>query len=412
LSACTRDALGRIASQTETLDGASVEKAYAYDLRRHLVSVTTDGGASESCGLKRQPITTESFSRKGAKTPSRPETLCVFASWRENTPLFIAVSYDRDALHRVTAKRVNGAVTQGWIYKDGLAPVAETDASGAVVSFFVYGTSTFSPDYMVKDGTTYRLIRDFAGSVRLVVNADTGAIAQRLDYDSFGNILTDANPGFQPFGFKSGLYDSDTGLVHFGARWYDPATGRWISKDPILFAGGLNLYAFCGNDPVSGSDPSGLCEKKKDPWYKRWMFFADYSGAAGFGAGKGLWGGAGGTMAIDLFPSRGQESLGFFGHIDGGYYEAGVGVSHGPQFGLLLGAQEMADVSGLGGVLQLDGAWLGGVSIMVAVNPDFSVWSVGVGPSAGAEVSVKIGGTTYSNPEIPLRVSDEVWDKA
>ncbi len=41
-------------------------------------------------------------------------------------------------------------------------------------------------------------------------------------------------------------------------RWYDPATGRWISKDPILLAGGLNLYAFCGNDPMNGSDPTGL----------------------------------------------------------------------------------------------------------------------------------------------------------
>ena len=49
-------------------------------------------------------------------------------------------------------------------------------------------------------------------------------------------------------------------MVHFGARWYDPETGRWISKDPILLAGGLNLYAFCGNDPVNFFDPWGLCE--------------------------------------------------------------------------------------------------------------------------------------------------------
>ena len=156
--------------------------------------------------------------------------------------------------------RVNGAVTQNWVYKDGLAPVAETDGGTNIVGFFVYGTSPFSPDYMVRDGVIYRLIRDFVGSVRLVVNAATGDIAQRLDYDSFGNIIADTNPGFQPFGFKSGLYDPDTGLVHFGARWYDPETGRWIAKDPILLAGGLNLYAFCGNYPVNFSDPWGLCE--------------------------------------------------------------------------------------------------------------------------------------------------------
>jgi len=158
--------------------------------------------------------------------------------------------------------RVNGAVTQNWVYKDGLAPVAETDGGTNIISFFVYGTSALSPDYMVREGVTYRFVRDFQGSVRLVVNAATGDIAQRLDYDSFGKVLLDTNPGFQPFGFKSGLYDPDTGLVHFGARWYDSVTGRWISKDPILLAGGLNLYAFCGNDPVNFSDPWGLCEEQ------------------------------------------------------------------------------------------------------------------------------------------------------
>ena len=108
---------------------------------------------------------------------------------------------------------------------------------------------------------TYRFIRDVQGSVRLVVDAATGAIAQRLDYDTFGNVLLDTNPGFQPFGFQSGLYDSDTALVQFGARWYDAASGRWLSKDPILLEGGLNLYVFCGNDPVNFADPWGMCEE-------------------------------------------------------------------------------------------------------------------------------------------------------
>ncbi len=92
------------------------------------------------------------------------------------------------------------------------------------------------------------------------MDAATGAVAQRLDYDSFGRVIRDTNPGFQPFGFQGGLYDPDTGLVEFGSRWYDAQTGRWISKDPILLDGGWNVYAFCGNDPVNRTDPSGLCE--------------------------------------------------------------------------------------------------------------------------------------------------------
>ena len=69
-----------------------------------------------------------------------------------------------------------------------------------------------------RNGFTYRIITDNQGSVRLVVNAETGDVAQRLDYDSFGRVLRDTNPGFQPFGFQGGLYDPDTGLVEFGCR--------------------------------------------------------------------------------------------------------------------------------------------------------------------------------------------------
>ena len=82
---------------------------------------------------------------------------------------------------------------------------------------------------------------------------------QQIDYDEFGTVLIDTNPGFQPFGFAGGLYDKDTGLVRFGARDYDAITGRWTSKDSILFAGGdSNLYGYVFNDPVNFIDPSGL----------------------------------------------------------------------------------------------------------------------------------------------------------
>jgi RHS repeat-associated protein len=114
---------------------------------------------------------------------------------------------------------------------------------------------------VMTDGTVYRLITDHLGSVRLVVNAETGQAVQRMDYDAFGRVLSDNNPGFQPFGFAGGLYDDDTGLVRFGARDYDAYTGRWTAKDPIMFDGGqANLYVYVGNDPVNRFDPSGLLD--------------------------------------------------------------------------------------------------------------------------------------------------------
>ena len=67
---------------------------------------------------------------------------------------------------------------------------------------FIYGTRAHVPDAMVLgDDTVYRLITDHLGSVRLVVNAATGEVVQRMDYDAFGRVLQDTNPGFQPFGF-------------------------------------------------------------------------------------------------------------------------------------------------------------------------------------------------------------------
>ncbi|OQW86982.1 MAG: hypothetical protein BWK78_09455 [Thiotrichaceae bacterium IS1] len=129
-----------------------------------------------------------------------------------------------------------------------MTPIAELDNQGQVIARYVYGSQDQVPDYLLMGEAIYRLVTDHLGSVRLVVNVMTGEVVQRLDYDAWGNVLQDTNPGFQPFGFVGGIYDSLTGLVHFGARDYDPQMGRWISKDPIGFASeDTNLYAYVYN---------------------------------------------------------------------------------------------------------------------------------------------------------------------
>jgi RHS repeat-associated protein len=123
----------------------------------------------------------------------------------------------------------------------------------------VYASRSNVPEYLIKDGSVYRIIADHLGSPRLVVNVVTGEVVQRLDYGAFGAVLLDTNPGFQPFGFAGGLYDRDTGLVRFGARDYDAETGRWTAKDPIRFVGGdTNLYGYVSNDPINYTDLNGL----------------------------------------------------------------------------------------------------------------------------------------------------------
>ncbi len=167
------------------------------------------------------------------------------------------IDYTIDGFGRRVGKQVGGTFVRAWLYRDQLRPISEVTGEG-VFSHFVYaGGASGAPDFMLRAGVPFRFVKDHLGSVRLVVNATTGVVAQVLEYDEFGNVTRDTLPGFQPFGFAGGLYDADTGLVRFGARDYDASVGRWVSKDPIGFEGGHNLYAYCDGDPVNNVDPTG-----------------------------------------------------------------------------------------------------------------------------------------------------------
>jgi RHS repeat-associated protein len=167
------------------------------------------------------------------------------------------------------------------LYQDQLNPVAELDGSGNVVARFVYGARSNVPDYLVKGGVTYRIVSDHLGSPRVILNVATGEIVQRMDYDEFGKVMLDTNPGFQPFGFAGGLYDYQTGLVRFGARDYDPEVGRWTAKDPIGFGGGdTNLFGYCYNDPVNLIDETGF--------HPKWPSYIPFFGF-GYTLGEGLY---------------------------------------------------------------------------------------------------------------------------
>jgi RHS repeat-associated protein len=198
-------------------------------------------------------------------------------------------------------KKVNGTVVKRWLYADQLRPVAELNGAGALVSEFVYGSKPNVPDFMVRAGVQYRILSDQLGSVRLVVNAATGAVAQRMRHDAWGNVLEDTSPGFVPFGFAGGMYDAETGFVRFGARDYETSIGRWMQKDPIRFdAGQANLYAYVNNDPVNSRDPSGLI-----------LFFDDAAeGAAALAAAAVVAAGAAGYGVLCIIDPQACRDVG------------------------------------------------------------------------------------------------------
>jgi len=92
------------------------------------------------------------------------------------------IDYVIDGLNRRVGKRVNGSFVQGFLYRDALRPVAELGPAGTVVATFVYASKPNVPDSLTKGGVTYRLLSDRLGSVRMVVAASSGAVAQRIDY--------------------------------------------------------------------------------------------------------------------------------------------------------------------------------------------------------------------------------------
>ncbi len=171
------------------------------------------------------------------------------------------IEYIVDGRNRRIGKKVNGTLQRQWIYDGQLRPVAELNASGTLTATYIYATQINVPDYIVKGTTTYRVITDHLGSLRFVINTSNGTIAQRIDYDDWGNVLLNTAPDFTPFGFAGGIYDKDTKLVRFGARDYDAECGRWTTKDPLdFYAGQSNLYGYCSYDPINSLDYSGLDE--------------------------------------------------------------------------------------------------------------------------------------------------------
>ncbi|TIH08829.1 RHS repeat-associated core domain-containing protein, partial [Marinifilum sp. JC120] len=112
---------------------------------------------------------------------------------------------------------------------------------------------------MIRNGQVFLFATDQLGSVFTVADP-SGNSVQEVLYDSFGRRIQNSNPEHDlALGFCGGLYDSDTGLIHFGYREYDPVIGRFISPDPLGYDGGdVDVYGYCLDDPINFTDRDGL----------------------------------------------------------------------------------------------------------------------------------------------------------
>jgi RHS repeat-associated protein len=293
-TAAPRDNLGRITQKVETVNGVTRTDDYQYDTRGRLLNVARNGDLVSVYDYddngNRLSLTNPSTSSVTMGSYDDQDRVMAYGSYqytfnqngdlisKTNTATSEETTYEYDARGsllsvvlpddtlieyvvdgqgRRIGKKVNGLLTQGLIYKDDLRISAELDGAGNIVAQFVYVEPSHSPDFMLKSGQVYRFVKDQLGSPRIVINVLTGVVAQALEYDEFGQILTDSAPGFQPFGFAGGLYDRNTGLVRFGSRDYDAGTGRWTAKDPTGLEDGPNVYVYVLGDAINLVDLTG-----------------------------------------------------------------------------------------------------------------------------------------------------------
>jgi len=104
----------------------------------------------------------------------------------------------------------------------------------------------------------------------------SGAVVWSANYSSFGEASVEVGTVSNNLRFAGQYYDAETGLHYNYQRYYDPATGRYMTADMIGFAGGVNLFAYAEHNPINKIDPQGLFT-----WHGNW-------GGSGYAAGKNV----------------------------------------------------------------------------------------------------------------------------
>lgn len=183
-------------------------------------------------------------------------------------------AYSGDGFIAEVKKYEDGNLTDDTRFiRDGLLVIQERDIGNSVQKEYAWGLNMGGGIggllNLNQSGLDYAYLYDGKGNVTALIDGSESIVAT-YTYDTFGVLKAKTGTINQPFMFSTKQYDEALGTSYYGYRFYSPALGRWITRDPIGELGGLNLYGFVGNNPVNLIDPYGLYEGLFPNWGPKW----------------------------------------------------------------------------------------------------------------------------------------------
>ena len=178
---------------------------------------------------------------------------------------FASFTYDAGGVRQ--SKTANGVTTSYFTEGNRIHKEERSDDKTLIYAYDASGLASIT-----YNGTLYYVQKNFQGDIVALVN-QSGDVVAKYVYDAWGNGKVCNASGTEntsssfigninPFRYRGYYYDVETGLYYLQTRYYDPQAGRFLSPDSVDYIapdiiGGLNLYAYCNNNPVMYSDPDG-----------------------------------------------------------------------------------------------------------------------------------------------------------
>ena len=259
------DKIGRLVSE-KVLDG-NREICYTYDNSGNILTKTDNGTVTDyryKDGTDRLiSLGTELFAYDDMGNPTTYRNMsCVWEKGRQLKSISDGantVSFTYDEFGMRTTKTAGG-ITTNYVYENGKLL---REVTGSEKIDFVYGSDGIIGFRTGNKNYLYR--KNVFGDVTEIYS-DNGTLVGKYSYTAFGECIVKVNEGGiaekNPIRYRGYYYDEETGLYYLKSRYYDPVTGRFITIDDISYIdpetiNGLNLYAYCGNNPVMRIDENG-----------------------------------------------------------------------------------------------------------------------------------------------------------